>query len=95
MIPLAAKYQLDELRAAIATINRIQNNTLMIEYLMLGGINDSADDARELSMWLTGLDVHANLIPYNPIDSAPELRATERPQRDERHHRAYSLRQIA
>ena len=54
----------------------------MIEYLMLAGVNDSADDARELAAWLTGLDVHVNLIPYNPIAAAPDLRTTERPERD-------------
>ena len=82
LIPLAAKYSLDELHAAVAQINAIQNNTVMIEYLMLAGINDSADDARELVAWLAGLDVHVNLIPYNPIASAPYLRTTERPERD-------------
>jgi 23S rRNA (adenine2503-C2)-methyltransferase len=82
LIPLAARYSLDELRAAVQSINRIQNNTVMIEYLMLAGMNDSADDARELVAWMNGLDVHVNLIPYNPIDSAPHLRTTERPQRD-------------
>jgi 23S rRNA (adenine2503-C2)-methyltransferase len=82
LIPLAAKYSLDELRAAVARINKIQNNTVMIEYLMLAGVNDSPDDARELAAWLAGLDVHVNLIPYNPIDSAPLLRTTERAERD-------------
>ncbi len=82
MIPLAAKYSLDELRAAIAAVNKIQQHTVMIEYLMLAGLNDSADDARELAAWLAGLDVHVNLIPYNPIDSAPQLRTTARPERD-------------
>jgi 23S rRNA (adenine2503-C2)-methyltransferase len=49
---------------------------------MLAGVNDSTDDARELAAWLHGLDVHVNLIPYNPIDTAPDLRSTERPERD-------------
>ncbi|HVT30759.1 MAG TPA: 23S rRNA (adenine(2503)-C(2))-methyltransferase RlmN, partial [Lacipirellulaceae bacterium] len=82
LIPLAAKYGLDELREAIAKVNQIQNNTLMVEYVMLAGVNDSLDDARELAAWMSGLDVHVNLIPYNPIDSMPQLRTTERPQRD-------------
>jgi 23S rRNA (adenine2503-C2)-methyltransferase len=82
LIPLAAKYSLEELRAAVQSINRIQNNTVMIEYLMLAGMNDSAEDARELVAWMNGLDVHVNLIPYNPIESAPHLWTTERPQRD-------------
>jgi 23S rRNA (adenine2503-C2)-methyltransferase len=82
LIPLATKYSLDELRAAVAKVNAIQNNTVMVEYLMLAGVNDSLDDAHELAAWLAGLDVHVNLIPYNPIDSVPHLRTTERPQRD-------------
>jgi 23S rRNA (adenine2503-C2)-methyltransferase len=82
LIPLAAKYSLGELRAAVVKVNEIQNSTLMIEYLMLAGVNDSPDDARELAGWLAGLDVHVNLIPYNPIESAPHLRTTERPERD-------------
>ncbi len=82
LIPLAAKYTLDELRAAVAKVNQIQNNTLMIEYLMLCGVNDSLEDARELAAWMNGLKVHVNLIPYNPIESAPHLRSTARPQRD-------------
>jgi 23S rRNA (adenine2503-C2)-methyltransferase len=54
----------------------------MIEYLMLAGVNDSLSDASELAAWLAGLDAHVNLIPYNPIDAAPSLRATQRPERD-------------
>ena len=82
LIPLAARYPLDDLRAAIAQVNAIQQNTVMIEYLMLAGVNDSAGDAGELAEWLRGLDVHVNLIPYNPISTAPHLQTTERPERD-------------
>jgi 23S rRNA (adenine2503-C2)-methyltransferase len=82
LIPLAARYSLDELRAAVAAVNRIQQNSVMIEYLMLAGMNDSMEDARELCRWLVGLDVHVNLIPYNAIESAPRWRTTEQPERD-------------
>jgi 23S rRNA (adenine2503-C2)-methyltransferase len=82
LIPLAAKYSLDDLRAAVAQVNEIQQNTVMIEYLMLAGVNDAAADARQLVDWLSGLNVHINLIPYNPITTAPRLRTTERPERD-------------
>jgi 23S rRNA (adenine2503-C2)-methyltransferase len=82
LIPLAAKYSLESLRAAVAAINRIQENTVMIEYLMLAGVNDSQVDAHELAAWLAGLDAHVNLIPYNAIESAPHLRTTERFERD-------------
>lgn len=82
LIPLAKKYPLDELRAAVAAVNKIQQNSVMIEYLMLAGVNDSLANAAELAIWLRGLDVHVNLIPFNPIDSAPHLRTTARAERD-------------
>jgi 23S rRNA (adenine2503-C2)-methyltransferase len=82
LIPVAAKHGLGALRAAVAKVNENQGRTLMIEYLMLAGINDSPQAASELAAWLDGLNVHVNLIPYNPINSTPHLRTTERPQRD-------------
>ena len=77
LIPLSRKYQLDQLQSAIKTINDLQSCPFMIEYLMLSGMNDSEDDARQLIDWLKGLHVHVNLIPYNPIDSAPHLTGSE------------------
>ena len=82
LIPLAKKYPLDELRQAIVEVNRLQRSTVMIEYLMLAKVNDSTDDAHELIAWLDGLNVHVNLIPYNPIDDAPQWVATPREQLD-------------
>jgi 23S rRNA (adenine2503-C2)-methyltransferase len=84
IIPLAARHPLDELRRAVAELNRLQpaNTDVMIEYLMLGGVNDSTDSARELVAWLAGLRVHVNLIPYNPIDDAPHLTGSDRPTRE-------------
>ena len=89
LIPLAAQNPLSELRRAIAAVNRIQSErggsssaTVMIEYLMLAGVNDSDDDAAELAAWLSGLAVHANLIPFNPIDGAPDLTASPQRVRD-------------
>jgi 23S rRNA (adenine2503-C2)-methyltransferase len=82
IIPLAAKYPLTELRAALQQLNCIQPGTVMIEYLMLAGLNDSPDDARELIQWLADLRVHVNLIPYNPIAASPHLTGTDRPDRD-------------
>lgn len=81
LIPLARKYPLPELRCAMAEINRIQpaSTPVMIEYLMLAGVNDSPNDARTLIQWLADLRVHVNLIPYNQIDDAPHLVGSDRP----------------
>ncbi|MAT73100.1 MAG: radical SAM protein [Planctomycetaceae bacterium] len=88
IIPLAKKHSLDELRRVVREANRIQavdrssGPTLMLEYLMLAGVNDSLEEAREFAAWCEGLAVHVNLIPFNPIDDAPHLAATPRPQRE-------------
>ena len=49
LIPLARKYPLDVLRETIASLNAAQSCPLMIEYLMLAGVNDSNDDAQLLN----------------------------------------------
>ena len=82
LIPLATKYPLDQLRETLHEVNRLQRRPVMIEYLLLRGVNDGKDDACELIDWLAGLRVHVNLIPYNRIEDAPQLNGTERPERD-------------
>lgn len=77
IIPLAAKYPLSELRRVLVQLNAVQRNTVMIEYLMLAGVNDSPSDAVALSEWLQGLRVHVNLIPFNPIEGS-DLRGSDR-----------------
>ncbi|MBN1852617.1 MAG: 23S rRNA (adenine(2503)-C(2))-methyltransferase RlmN [Pirellulales bacterium] len=81
IIPLAKRYPVDILRAAIECVNGIQGRPLFIEYLMLAGINDSADDADALIAYLKGLHVHVNLIPYNPIDVPPGVPSYTGPPR--------------
>lgn len=83
LIPLAHRYPLSRLRGTLVELNAVQRTTVMIEYLLLAGINDSPDDARELVEFLKGLRVHVNLIPYNPIEEAPHLAGTDRDGRDQ------------
>lgn len=39
----------------------------LVEYVLLGGINDSRDDARRLAGLLRGHVVTVNLLPWNPV----------------------------
>ncbi len=82
LIPVAKRYPLEDLRAAVAELNRLQGRPVMLEYLMLAGVNDSLDEAGELVQWCDGLNVHVNLIPYNPVDDAPHLSGTDRTGRE-------------
>jgi 23S rRNA (adenine2503-C2)-methyltransferase len=73
LMPIAARHTLSELRKALLQVTAIQQHEVMIEYLLLADINDTAQDARALAEYLRGIDVHVNLIPYNPIAEAPQL----------------------
>ncbi|MCP4169630.1 MAG: hypothetical protein GY758_02525 [Fuerstiella sp.] len=76
LIPLARRYTLTDLKSAVYSVNRIQKCEIMIEYLMLDGVNDSLADANSLIAWLQTLNARVNLIPYNAIDDAPLLRCS-------------------
>ena len=82
LIPLAQKYPLEGIRAALEKVNSLQTNPVMIEYLMLAGTNDSAKDAKQLIDYLDGLNAHVNLIPFNEIEDAPHLSSSTRETRD-------------
>ena len=74
LMPLAAHTSLDELHRALGAIQRIRRGPTMIEYLLIENINDTAADLHALLAYCRDLDVHINLIPFNPIESAPWLR---------------------
>jgi 23S rRNA (adenine2503-C2)-methyltransferase len=82
LVPIARRYNVALLRRAIEQANRLQRRPLLIEYLMLGGLNDELADADRLIAYLDGLDVHVNLIPFNHIEFAPHLASSERASRD-------------
>lgn len=73
LMPIAHRYSLADLQDALREVAAIQQHEVMIEYLMLAGLNDSLADGEQLADYLAGIAVHINLIPYNPIDGAPDL----------------------
>jgi 23S rRNA (adenine2503-C2)-methyltransferase len=46
------------------------------EYVLLGGLNDSPREARELATLLRGRRAHVNLIPFNEVEGLPYRRPT-------------------
>jgi 23S rRNA (adenine2503-C2)-methyltransferase len=73
LMPISRRYDLAALRRALVRVVELQQHEVMIEYLLLSNINDSPDDASALVEYLSGLPVHVNLIPYNPIAESPHL----------------------
>jgi 23S rRNA (adenine2503-C2)-methyltransferase len=67
LMPWGKKVTLAELRGVMEEVNQLQAQPLFIEYLLLAGENDRKEDIDALEKYLSGLRVHLNLIPYNPI----------------------------
>lgn len=76
LMPISERYSLDQLRDAMREVTRIQRRAIMVEYLLLADVNDTDDDLRLLVEYLRDIEVHVNLIPFNPIDDAPHLVAS-------------------
>jgi 23S rRNA (adenine2503-C2)-methyltransferase len=70
LFPINRKYPLAELIEACRRYPLGERERLTFEYVMLDGVNDSDQDARQLVRLLSGLRAKVNLIPHNP---APEL----------------------
>lgn len=66
IMPINDKFNLQALREMLEKLEVIRQSGIMIEYIMFDGVNDSLENASELAEFLKGLDVHINLIPYNP-----------------------------
>ncbi len=79
IIPVARKTPLGELRLALDEVVQLQHDSpVMIEYLMLRGLNDSLKQAEQLADFLAGLPALVNLIPLNPIAESPHLSCSDR-----------------
>ncbi|HZM85014.1 MAG TPA: 23S rRNA (adenine(2503)-C(2))-methyltransferase RlmN [Blastocatellia bacterium] len=70
LFPINRKYPLAELMEACRQYPLGERERLTFEYVMLDGVNDSDQQARELVRLLSGVRAKVNLIPHNP---APEL----------------------
>jgi 23S rRNA (adenine2503-C2)-methyltransferase len=79
LMPQARKYTLDMLRATLVKASR--SGRVMIEYLMLEGVNDSDEDLYALEAYLKGIPVHINIIPFNEY-AGSNLRGTPRAGRE-------------
>jgi 23S rRNA (adenine2503-C2)-methyltransferase len=67
LMPINRKYPLKDLLAACRKYPLRNWEHLTFEYVMLGGVNDAADDARRVVKLLAPLKrVKVNLIPWNP-----------------------------
>ena len=69
IMPIAKAYKLDDLISTIKKYIKKTNRRVTFEYIMLDGINDSKENAIELSELLKGINCYVNLIPYNETEN--------------------------
>jgi 23S rRNA (adenine2503-C2)-methyltransferase len=68
IMPINRKYPLEALLDACRRYPLRPWEHLTFEYVLLGGFNDSIDDARRVVKLLANLRAKVNLIPWNPGD---------------------------
>ncbi|MEE8311731.1 MAG: hypothetical protein V3R77_05700, partial [Candidatus Binatia bacterium] len=67
LMPINKRYPLAELMAACKRLELPRRKRVTLEYVLLGGVNDTARDARELIALVHDIPVKLNLIPFNPF----------------------------
>ncbi len=72
LVPINTKYPIKELMAACKRyIAGKARRRITFEYVMLAGVNDSDEHARQLVKILRDVPAKVNLIPFNPFPDAP------------------------
>jgi 23S rRNA (adenine2503-C2)-methyltransferase len=67
IMPVNRRYPIKELLAACRRYPLDPRRRITFEYVMLKGVNDTAEDARRLAKLLRGIKCKVNLIPFNPF----------------------------
>jgi 23S rRNA (adenine2503-C2)-methyltransferase len=71
IMPINHLEPMARLREAIAAYPVRAGGHVLIEYVLLAGVNDLPEHARELATYLSGLPTCVNLIAWNPCDGIP------------------------
>ena len=79
IMPISKLYKMEDLIDSLKEYIKKTNRRVTIEYIMLSGINDSIDNAKELSNLLKGINCYVNLIPYNETENI-EFKRTKNSQ---------------
>lgn len=71
LMPITKKWSLESLMAAARDFPLRPRERLTFEYVLLGGVNDSPQDARRVAELVRGLRAKINLIALNPGPGIP------------------------
>lgn len=71
LVPVNDKIGIQRLLAAADDYFETSGRKLTFEYVMLAGINDQPEHAKQLARLLTNKTAILNVIPYNPVEGLP------------------------
>ncbi|MCC6659294.1 MAG: 23S rRNA (adenine(2503)-C(2))-methyltransferase RlmN [Phycisphaerales bacterium] len=71
IMPINRAMPMAALRRALDEWPLYAGAKVCIEYVLIPGVNDAPEHARELAGWVRGLPACVNLIPYNPRRQSP------------------------
>jgi 23S rRNA (adenine2503-C2)-methyltransferase len=71
LMPINRRYPLAVLKAALKEYPLVRGRRITLEYVLLGGVNDSPAHAKALIKYVHGLKVKVNLIAFNPTPDLP------------------------
>ena len=78
LMPIANKYPLAEVLSACEYYFERTGRRITFEYSLVGGVNDTDEDAEELIRIASRLNCHVNLIPVNPIKERDYVQSEQR-----------------
>ncbi len=68
LMPLTKKFKVEDLLAALEYYNKKTKKSVMLEYIVFEGVNDTDQDVQLLIKAARRLDCRVNLIPFHSID---------------------------
>jgi 23S rRNA (adenine2503-C2)-methyltransferase len=77
IMPINKAYPIRKLLDACRAFPLAARQRITFEYVLLGGLNDSLDDARRLVTLLHGLRCKVNLLPFNEVPGTPYRRPSD------------------
>lgn len=82
IMPISFKYPMNELMDAVKYYEKTAGRRVTFEYILLKGINDSKEHARELAKLIRGTLAYVNLIPYNSVNEMKYQRSDDKTVHD-------------
>ena len=73
LVPSSSAYTVERIMRGVDEFVTRSGRSVMAEYILIRGVNDTPEEAHALGVLLEGRNVQVNLIPYNRTAVGDEL----------------------